>query len=200
MKKIHFSSGTNILRGWENTNLPQTDLSKPLAYGSGTVDFIFNEHVMEHLDEVDGFNFMTECYQILKPKGVLRISCPTIDGAVEVYLNWHKVSAKFKTRYKMKDRNAFINHFMFYETSWYKGKRFGLKGEVIQLNNPDLWHKFMYDKETFNGTLKKIGFKDVQFVEKHLSQYPDLRKLECRFGGGFACFPQEVDLTLEATK
>lgn len=60
MRKIQFGCGRHSLNGWENTDLPAVDIRKNLEYGDNTVDFIFHEHVIEHLDEVDGYNFLVE--------------------------------------------------------------------------------------------------------------------------------------------
>ena len=102
MKKIQFGSGKNILYDWENTDLPKTDVIKTLAYDNNSVDLIFHEHVIEHLDEVDGYNFMGECYRILKPGGIMRVSCPCIDGLIWVYQNWNDINPEFKKEFKNK--------------------------------------------------------------------------------------------------
>jgi hypothetical protein len=58
----------------------------------------------------------------------------------------------------------------------------------------------MYDREDFDYKLKYIGFSDVNFVNKHESQYSELKGLERRFGGKFKLWPIESDITLETKK
>ena len=198
MKKIQFGCGNNMLPGWENTDLPQTDVRNKLRYHDDSVDFIFHEHMIEHLDEVDGYNFMVECFRILKKDGVLRISCPSIDGFIKVYQNWDEMPETFKQRHINKTR--FINNVTLGETVNYEGKKF-THGGVESQKNSSAWHKYLYDKEDFKNKLTEIGFSEIIFTEKHKSKYSELQNLERRYGHGiFKTFPPELDIVLEAKK
>src|SRR5688572_30010076 len=102
MKKLHLGSGGNIFPNWDNLDLNGAggatvcDLSQPLAYPDGSVSHIYSEHFIEHLDEVDGFNLMKECYRVLAPGGKLRFSCPDLQQYVELFLDWDSASAEDK--------------------------------------------------------------------------------------------------------
>lgn len=197
MIKIQFGSGNNMLDGWDNTDLPRTDVRKRLRYKDDSVDFIFHEHMIEHLDEVDGYNFMEECFRILKEDGVMRICCPSIDGFISVYENWDEVPEDFKKRHVNKTR--FINDVTLGETVNYTGKKFSHDGRVVPQKNSHRWHKYLYDKEDFVSKLTKIGFSEITFTEKHKSDYVELQNLERRYGHGiFLYFPPELDIVLEA--
>ena len=199
MIKIQFGSGNNMLDGWENTDLPRTDVRKKLKYPDGSVDFIFHEHMIEHLDEVDGYNFMKECFRILKDGGVMRICCPSIDGFIHVYENWDEVPEDFKKRHVNKTR--FINDLTLGEAVNYEGKKFSFDGGIVKQKNSPAWHKYLYDKEDFKDKLTRIGFSEIVFTQKHVSGHEELRKLERRYGHGiFLYFPPEMDIVLEATK
>lgn len=199
MRKIQFGCGNNKLEGWENTDLPHTDVRKKLNYQDGSVDFIFHEHMIEHLDEVDGYKFMKECFRILKKDGVMRIGCPSIDGFISVYENWDSVPKAFKKRHVNKTR--FINDVTLGETVNYEGKKFSYNGRVVKQKNSPAWHKFLYDKDDFTEKLTRIGFSEIIFTEKHESEHVELQKLERRHGHGiFLYFPPELDIILEAKK
>ena len=199
MKKIQFGSGKNILYDWENTDLPKTDVIKTLAYDNNSVDLIFHEHVIEHLDEVDGYNFMGECYRILKPGGIMRVSCPCIDGLIWVYQNWNDINPEFKKEFK--NKTSFINHVTYGESINYSGKMFLPNDRGIKTyTNGSNWHRYLYDKDDFTEKLKLIGFKSIRVVNKHESSVKELQNLERRVGGIFSAFPKEADITLEAIK
>lgn len=199
MKKVQFGSGTNILVGWENTDLPGTDVRKPLKYVDNSIDFIFHEHVIEHLDEVDGYIFMQECFRILKPGGVMRLSCPSIDGFIWVYQNWERINFNFKKDFK--NKTSFINHVTYGEAINFSGKMFLPDYKTVKdYSNNSMWHRYLYDKEDFIEKLQKIGFKDIKFVKKHESSYIELLNLERRVGGIFSTFPEQLDITLEVLK
>jgi len=198
MKKLHFGCGQNILSGWDNLDLPGCDTRKPLTYSNNSIDFIFTEHMIEHLDEIDGFNFMSECFRILKPGGVLRISCPSIDGVIDVYQNWKNIDSEFTKTFR--NRTHFINHVCYGESIHYNARMFTIDNKIHQYNNGAEWHRFLYDKEDFLEKLTNIGFTNISFVNKHESEYKDLQNLERRVNGYFKHFPQHLDITLEATK
>src|SRR6266850_6307127 len=83
---INFGCGKNYQNGWINIdgenngdiNLLFT-VNSLLPFESGTIDGIFNENFIEHIDFQTGVNFMRESYRVLKAGGVLRIVCPNLD-------------------------------------------------------------------------------------------------------------------------
>lgn len=75
MLKIHFGCGSNILEGWENVDL-NVDIRNPLPYQDSSVDYIFCEHLIEHVTHQEAFKFLQECSRILKTGGILRIAFP----------------------------------------------------------------------------------------------------------------------------
>jgi predicted SAM-dependent methyltransferase len=75
MRKIQFGCGSNLLDGWDNRD-SDCDIRKPLPYRDGCADFIFAEHVIEHLTPQQAWNFLEECHRILVHGGVVRIAVP----------------------------------------------------------------------------------------------------------------------------
>lgn len=77
MRKIQFGCGGNRLHGWENYD-HEVDISKTLPFQNNSVDAILAEHVLEHISIQQAWNFMEECYRILKPEGLLRLAVPCV--------------------------------------------------------------------------------------------------------------------------
>ena len=201
MIKLHFGCGSHQLEGWQNLDLPQVDVTKKLKFSNYTIDFIFHEHLLEHLDEVDGYNFLKECYRILKTGGKMRISCPSIDGFIWAYQNWDKIpDTNWKIIRHCNDRNKFINYATFFETAGYQGKRYDSEGKIQSVKRGVMWHKNLEDRESIEKKLIKIGFKNITFTKQHESSNPNLRNLERRFGGKFKDRPFQLDLVVEAEK
>lgn len=73
---IQFGCGTHPLPApWQNYDM-EVDITKPLPFASDSVDFIFAEMVVEHVTPQQGWNFLDECFRLLKPGGVVRIVIP----------------------------------------------------------------------------------------------------------------------------
>ena len=202
MKKLHIGCGKHILTGWDNLDYPHIDARKHLNYSDNSIDYIFHEHMLEHLDEVDGFNFIKECYRILKPSGKMRISIPSFDGFIDCYNNWENdelVPEEFKKKYR--SRTDFLNKAILGEAAGVESKMLSVDWNVQHLNNNESWHKYYYTKEDICDKLRISGFSKIEFKEKHISDDVNLQKLERRINAGiFKYFPKMLDLTVECTK
>lgn len=200
MVKVQFGSGPRKISGWQNLDKKGHDVREKLKFDDNSVDFIFHEHLIEHLDEVDGYNFLKECYRILKPNGVMRISCPDISGIVSVYMDWDNIPDNEWKKKHGGDKTKFINNVMINQTAFYKGKRFDANNKSYNVESGAEFHKYYYDKNDFRRKLTEIGFTNFTLVNKHESEHPELRKLERRVGGKYKYFPSVLDITLEVTK
>lgn len=84
--KLNVGCGGNILEGWENHDMDM-DITKPLPFKDGSVEFILAEHVVEHISAPDALRFFQEAWRILEPKGILRVCCPCVVGD-ECEVSW----------------------------------------------------------------------------------------------------------------
>lgn len=76
--KLNFGCGKNKLAGWVNYDR-EIDIAKPLPFADGYADFIFAEHVVEHVPYKAAYAFLRECRRVLKPGGTVRIAVPSIE-------------------------------------------------------------------------------------------------------------------------
>ncbi len=75
--KLHLGAGPHYLEGWRNHDR-DVDLRKPLPWVDGAAEFIFCEHTIEHLTTPEGVRLIEECFRVLAPGGVLRLSFPDV--------------------------------------------------------------------------------------------------------------------------
>lgn len=107
-KYVNFGCGKNYQNGWINIDAEDNgdinlffSTDNVIPFDSNSIDGVFSEHFIEHIDFLTGVHFMSESYRILKPKGVLRIICPDLDYVLNglndlklnklkgnVYLGW----------------------------------------------------------------------------------------------------------------
>jgi predicted SAM-dependent methyltransferase len=86
--RLNLGSGNVLKEGFQNLDaifghrLP--DHLRTLQTAS--VDLVFSEHFIEHLEWGDAVALMRECRRILRPEGVLRFSCPDVRVLIDRYL------------------------------------------------------------------------------------------------------------------
>lgn len=93
IKRMQIGCGTNFFDGWLNTDLDCNDRIAYLNAGnkfpieSDSFDFVYSEHLFEHLKVEQQLNMLSESYRILKKGGILRIAMPNIDYLFNLYAN-----------------------------------------------------------------------------------------------------------------
>lgn len=176
MKKLNLGSGDHGLPGWDNLDLVSPaiicDLTKPLPYSDNSVSHIFSEHFIEHLDEVDGFLLMKECYRVLIPDGKLRFCCPDLKQYVDAYLDWSKDAHPGKEQFT--SGVNFINFAILGEAK--QGLRY-LSGVGV---SRDEGHKYYYDEDELRRKLTAAGFSSVVRCVWGISDTPEFRNREWR--------------------
>jgi predicted SAM-dependent methyltransferase len=178
---LNIGCGTDYKDGWINidnnsdNNIEKLDLNwdlrNPLPYKRNSVDFIFNEHFVEHLTVEEAQVIIKDLMRVLKPGGVLRIAMPNLEEAVDNYINLpinkDPTIARFKLTY-IKTR-----------------------AERINIAFREWGHKWLYDAEELRRRLKEAGCKNIKQCKHSKSTYPELRNLEIR---------DESTLVMEVTK
>lgn len=164
---INLGCGPHPIAGWLNIDIERHgsginiiwDLSKGLPIGvyetGERSEFIYSEHFLEHITKEQAEKLLCDCFKVLKPGGVIRISMPDLHHLMEMYregnINWTPECWKPKTPCQM------VN----------EGMR--------------LWgHQYLWDKYEITETLKKIGFINIIRVKHHESEHYQLRCLEVR--------------------
>jgi len=87
--KLHLGCGTIYKEGWINIdnnsdkNIQKLDLDwdlrNSLPFPDNSVDFIFNEHFLEHLTVEEGIQAIKDFFRVLKPGGTMRIAMPDLE-------------------------------------------------------------------------------------------------------------------------
>lgn len=91
IKKMQIGCGSNILKGWLNTDINVQngatflDAGKKFNIPSNSFDYIYSEHLFEHLNVEQQINMLKEGYRVLNDKGIMRIATPTLDFLFDVY-------------------------------------------------------------------------------------------------------------------
>lgn len=168
--RLQIGTGTNPLSGWYNTDLIPgdgifyVDAREPLPFPSRRFEYVFSEHLLEHINWDDGGRFLSECYRVLKPGGKLRIATPNLRFLVELCTaNKSELQEKY-TRWSIDrfvpDRQRYLDGFVLNNFFYSWG------------------HRFIYDPATLTHAFEKAGFQEIVECRVGESADENLRGLE----------------------
>ena len=201
VRKLQIGAGPNEFDGWLNADYsPRSrsaifmDATQPFPLPSGSFDFIFSEHMIEHVPFEQGQKMIAESFRVLKPGGTIRIATPNLEkvaaletaGPTEAQLRYVRWAIEHHVEYAPRDDS---------------GAESGYRPSYV-INN-FFWgfgHYFVYDPASLGGALRRAGFVNVRSFMPGESDVPELRGLETHarlIGEEFNLFETMV---LQATK
>jgi len=93
MEMLNLGCGEKFHKKWVNIdfashheNVIAHNLLKGIPFDENVFDVVYHSHVLEHFARGDGKAFITECYRVLKPGGILRVAVPDLEQIVKNYL------------------------------------------------------------------------------------------------------------------
>ena len=177
--KLHVGCGPKSFDGWVHLDAeragPHVDVIWDLRWGlpceENSCRFIYSEHVLEHLNVVDGLRFLRACHRCLAPDGVVRIAMPSLDVLIEKSAgpNW-------------RDQDWL---------TWPAFQYIQTRAEMLNISFRAWGHQWLYDRVELHRRLKEAGFSRIVDCEWCASGYDELRDREWR---------QESQLICEASR
>ena len=175
VRKLQLGTGQNLLEDWLNTDVnpdPSPDLGgivfldakKPFPIEDGTFDYVFLEHVIEHVQFNEGLSLLRECHRILKPDGRIRIATPDLETLIQLHTTQ-------KTDIQKRYVNWIVDKFL---------PEVGIYSECFVINNAfrNWGHQFIYDHATLQLAMERTGFVNVISYRPGESDDENLRGIE----------------------
>jgi len=178
--KLHVGCGLVLLDGWLNILYERREeygfirrqkgrlllnynLLKKWPIMNDTISCVAGSHFIEHLDLNHGIAFLKESYRVMKPKGVIRLSCPDLG----IYIN----------NYCNKNMDFFRNKLI---REWCAFSQAETPGEILAAKAYDSGgsHKWFYDFDSLKHILELAGFRDVKKCQRLEGKTPDLNDIE----------------------
>ena len=171
--KLQIGCGPYPLKGWLNTDLLTNcrtgnpifmDAGKPFPIPNVSFDYVYSEHLFEHLTYSQATNMLKECYRILKPGGVIRIATPNLQFLEDLFVHPEKELNK-----------AYIE---------FNAQRSGLPSDpvyTISYFHTSWGHQIIYDPDSLARFLEDVGFKDICRCELSKSKHEALCGVEQHF-------------------
>lgn len=154
-RKIHYGCGGNLIEGWLNVDLHESDASnyrrinliEKHPFPDNTFLFAYAEDVLEHLSQAESIFFLAEIYRTLATDGVARLSFPGLEGVLRRH--YSPLSEK-------RVREAEFEAYSFWD------------------------HIHFYSQEEIRLVAIHLGFRQVEFHEYAKSSHPELCGLDTR--------------------
>jgi len=171
LKKLHIGCGENILKDWLNSDyyplhdsIFYLDATHKFPFADNTFDYVFSEHMIEHVPFSQGNFMLSECYRVLKPNGVIRISTPDLQFLMKLY------QAEKTSLHHEYIHYAIANHVNYapYDDA------------IFVINNfvRNWGHTFIYDEKTLTASLTAAKFTHIHTCEIRQSKHETLQDLE----------------------
>lgn len=162
--KLNIGCGEKKFKGWINVDLGlnsdlNIDVRDGLPFKDNSVDFIYNEHFLEHLSFNECYKVLLEFYRCLKKDGVVRMALPDLDYIIK----------KYNQDWKNQDW-----------LSWSRYKFIKTRGQMINFSIRGSNHKYLYNQEDLRNQLIKVNFKEIICCDFNKSHYKELCNLETR--------------------
>jgi SAM-dependent methyltransferase len=175
--KLQIGAGPNELPGWLNADFEPRrqftiymDATKPFPFPNNSFDYIFSEHMIEHVPFADALRMLFECHRVLKPGGKIRIATPNLSKIAALAT---KHPSDEQKRYVAWARANHVEHSVDPQTA----DRYRPSYVV----NNFFWgfgHYFVYDLETLEDAFGAAGFERVTPFAVGVSDDNNLTGLE----------------------
>jgi len=166
---LHLGASHAHLGGWLETDIEPTgrilylDATKPYPFPDSSFQFVFAEHMIEHVPREGARVMLNEARRVLRPGGVLRLTTPDLDFLLKL----REAPGETGRRYM----------------EWIAGRFLGdpaLAKPPFVINNAfRAWgHQFLYDAETLEADLRSAGFSRIERVGYGESAHEMLQGIE----------------------
>ena len=169
--RLQIGAGYNLLRGWLNTTLypfapgaVYLDASQPFPIPSASFDYVFSEHVVEHIEFEAAATMLGESARILKSSGRIRLATPDLAQIIALYTQPSAQAQRDYIRWIMDNFQPQVGEYN--------------PAHVINQSFHGWRHKFIYDEQTLVTALEAAGFTAVTRVEPGESGDEHLRGIE----------------------
>jgi predicted SAM-dependent methyltransferase len=202
-RSLQIGCGELPIAGWLNTELDPSiaraarsegaviymDATARFPISDGAFDYVYAEHVIEHVTFDSGRVMLGESHRVLRRGGRIRVATPDLRQLVQLYVDREDPSVE-QSEYAAWIAETFLPDRMHTAAPFILNNAFRAWG-----------HTFLYDEETLRSALLDAGFVDVRRLPFGESEDPHLRGLE-RHGAvvGSRAMNEFETMVLEASK
>lgn len=172
IRKLQIGAGGADYPDWLNTDIEPSqkevylDATRHFPLPDGSIQYIFGEHVIEHLTYEQGLAMLRECHRVLAPGGKIRLATPNL---LRYFALFQEPATEEAKRYLDK------------KPKWHAWPQTSRPAAIIlNLEFRSFGHQFLYDPATLSDSLAKTGFQMITQFQPGESDDPQLRGVEVR--------------------
>lgn len=199
IRKLQIGSGVYSLAGWLNTDLEPThdeviflNAIETFPFQDRVFNYVFSEHMIEHISYKQGLFMLKEIFRILEPGGKLRVATPDVERIVSLissdktdrqkrYIEW-SVRQKLGlyspgwSRVQIRRQDWAIDHQHFLD--YFPNAQEDGASFVVNDFFYGYGHRFLYDFSTLRAALLYAGFVDIERCLPGESRDENLKGIE----------------------
>ena len=193
--KLNLGCGRAPKEGWINADWTQKektlndfpeiefmDATNPWQYADDTFDYIFTEHMIEHIEASKNLFTLQEAYRTMKPGGVIRVIIPDRD---------------FFEQLPGQDDHPFVVN---YCRNIFKREPYaGASDAVTRRTLDEQGHVWVVGIEKLKAQVTKAGFSEVKQCEYGVSEHAELNGIDLN-EGIFKGLREYESIVVEGTK
>lgn len=172
VRKLQIGAGPTQSPDWLTTDISVAlrgeavylDATRPFPLPDASFDYVFSEHMIEHIPYQAACAMLRECFRILKPGARIRIATPDLDRLLKLkspelsdiqqeYVRW---ITKIMLPGGTPDSPTFVINNQFYNYG----------------------HQFLFDEACLRDALSQAGFADIRRMAIGESDDPHLSRAE----------------------
>jgi predicted SAM-dependent methyltransferase len=158
VKKLQIGAGPTRMDGWLVTDI-DTKLRRAAIYLDATkrfptpdavFDYVFSEHMIEHVPYAGGRSMLAECFRVLKPGARIRLATPDLDVLLSL---------------KRPPLSAVAAEYVAWVADEVIGA--GAPADAVHVINNQFrnyGHQFLYDERCLRDSLAASGFVEIARV------------------------------------
>lgn len=168
--KLQIGGGWRRFEGWLNADLElapdilQLDATQPFPFQDAAFQFVFTEHMIEHVEFAGAQSMMRECHRVLRPGGTIRVATPNLNVVAAI-------SAPCRSELQQRYYDYFVAHHL--------PDGHPATGAAVANAFFRSWgHRFIYDEATLRLLLEDAGFTNLVRRRLGESDHPALAGIE----------------------
>jgi predicted SAM-dependent methyltransferase len=166
--RVNVGAGQRPLSGWLNGDIwpyagtVYLDVQNKLPFEDTAVHVINCMHMVEHVSSEVCQAFFNECYRVLEPGGLLRVSTPSLEKLIRIYHGIGEPTHEQVLEHHRDYHQRPVDNIC----QWFN-------------DHMPLWgHQFIFDEGALIHHLETAGFKDIVRCNFGESRHADLRGVE----------------------